>query len=115
LRERNLEANDAIIFVVDSADRHKVSDARDELVRILELRDSVAGNKIRTPILILANKQDVPGAMAPNEVSDGLDLKGRLSSCPWHLQPTTALTGAGLSDGLAWLAAELKRRGVEPC
>ena len=46
-----------LIFVVDSNDRDRVSEARDELHRMLnedELRDAV--------LLVFANKQDLPNA-----------------------------------------------------
>ena len=45
-----------IIFVVDSNDRERVSEAREELHRMLnedELRDAL--------LLVFANKQDLPG------------------------------------------------------
>ena len=45
-----------IIFVVDSNDRERVSEAREELQRMLnedELRDAL--------LLVFANKQDLPG------------------------------------------------------
>ena len=47
-----------LIFVVDSNDRDRVDDAREELHKMLseeELREAV--------LLVFANKQDLPGAM----------------------------------------------------
>lgn len=47
-----------LIFVVDSNDRDRVGEAREELLRMLaedELRDAV--------LLVFANKQDLPNAM----------------------------------------------------
>ena len=47
-----------IIFVVDSNDRGRVSEAREELQRMLnedELRDAL--------LLVFANKQDLPGGV----------------------------------------------------
>eukprot|EP00362_Geleiidae_sp_MMETSP1317_P001136 CAMPEP_0201281422 /NCGR_PEP_ID=MMETSP1317-20130820/2708_1 /ASSEMBLY_ACC=CAM_ASM_000770 /TAXON_ID=187299 /ORGANISM="Undescribed Undescribed, Strain Undescribed" /LENGTH=136 /DNA_ID=CAMNT_0047591173 /DNA_START=19 /DNA_END=425 /DNA_ORIENTATION=+ len=47
-----------LIFVVDSNDRERTEDAKDELLRMLqedELRNSV--------VLVFANKQDLPNAM----------------------------------------------------
>merc|ERR1711959_556578 len=49
--------NDAIIYVVDSNDRERVKEARDELWKMLDdpmLRDS--------SLLVFANKQDLPHA-----------------------------------------------------
>jgi ADP-ribosylation factor protein 1 len=59
-------------------------------------------------ILVFANKQDLRGAMSPDEVSEGLglhDLRNRI----WHIQGTCALRGEGLYDGLDWLASTLKQ------
>src|ERR1700753_2136405 len=54
-----------LIFVVDSNDRDRVDDAREELHKMLseeELKDAV--------VLVFANKQDLPGAMTTPEVTD---------------------------------------------
>merc|ERR1712014_150489 len=58
-----------VIFVVDSSDRDRIQDARDELCKLLgddELRDAV--------LLVLANKQDLPNAMTAADVSKHLGL-----------------------------------------
>ncbi|KAK6151190.1 hypothetical protein DH2020_016122 [Rehmannia glutinosa] len=58
-----------LIFVVDSNDRERVSEARDELHRMLsedELRDAT--------LLVFANKQDLPNAMNVPEITDKLGL-----------------------------------------
>ncbi|KAK2099547.1 Arf GTPase arf1 [Saguinus oedipus] len=58
-----------LIFVVDSNDRERVNEAREELMRMLaenELRDAV--------LLVFANKQDLPNAMNAAEITDKLGL-----------------------------------------
>merc|ERR1711995_76193 len=54
-----------VIFVVDSNDRDRVGEARDELHRMLN-EDELT----RAPVLVLANKQDMPNAMNEYEVSE---------------------------------------------
>ena len=91
-----------IIFVVDSNDRERVSEAREELSRLLsenELQDSV--------VLIFANKQDLPQAMNCSDMADQLGLRS-LRNRTWHIQPTCAPNGEGIYEGLDWLAKELK-------
>merc|ERR1712186_271515 len=47
------------IFVIDSSDRDRIQDAREELTKMLsedEMRDAV--------LLVMANKQDLPNAMS---------------------------------------------------
>merc|ERR1711987_21555 len=58
---------EGLIFVVDSNDRDRIEDAREELTKMLnedEMRDAV--------LLVFANKQDLPHAMNPAEITDKL-------------------------------------------
>lgn len=69
-----------IIFVVDSNDRERISEAREELQRMLnedELRDAL--------LLVFANKQDLPNAMNAAEITDKLGLHG-LRQRTWFIQ-----------------------------
>jgi len=59
----------AIVYVVDSIDRERLGDAKEELSLMLEEEELA-----NTPLLIFANKQDLPGAMTATEVSEGLGL-----------------------------------------
>ncbi len=61
-----------LIFVVDSSDRERIDEARDELHKALS---EVELEKVK--ILVLANKQDLPQAMPAAEVSEKLALKGK--------------------------------------
>ncbi len=58
-----------MVFVVDSADRERLEFSKQELEIMLQ-EDELKG----VPVLILANKQDMPGAMNFDEVSAGLGL-----------------------------------------
>ena len=69
-----------LIFVVDSNDRERIGEARDELMRMLaedELREAV--------LLIFANKQDLPNAMNAAEITDKLGLHS-LRNRNWYIQ-----------------------------
>ena len=93
-----------IIFVVDSNDRDRINEAREELTRMLsedELRDAL--------LLIFANKQDLPNAMNAAEITDKLGLHS-LRQRQWYIQATCATSGDGLYEGLEWLSNNLKRR-----
>ena len=59
LRRESFQDYDAIIFVVDSADRHSFTEARDELWKFLSFAPDLMEHPV---ILILANKQ---GGMWP--------------------------------------------------
>ena len=72
-----------LIFVVDSNDRERIGEARDELMRMLaedELREAV--------LLIFANKQDLPNAMNAAEITDKLGLHS-LRNRNWYIQVST--------------------------
>ncbi|KAF4708045.1 Arf GTPase arf1, partial [Perkinsus olseni] len=82
-----------VIFVVDSNDRDRIDDARQELNRMMEeeeLKDAA--------LLVFANKQDLPNAMSAAEVTDKLGLH-QLRHRNWYIQSTCATTGDGLYEG----------------
>ncbi|KAL6740872.1 hypothetical protein Aduo_014182 [Ancylostoma duodenale] len=89
--------NKAVIFVVDSADRERMDEVRTELNTLFddpELREA--------KFLVFANKQDLPNAMTTAEVIKALELHG-LRNREWYVQPSNAVTGEGLVEGLEWL------------
>jgi small GTP-binding protein len=89
------------IFVVDSSDRDRIEDAREELTKMLsedEMRDAV--------LLVLANKQDLPHAMSTSEVAEKLGLTD-LRRRQWFVQSACATTGDGLFEGLDWMSRTL--------
>jgi len=93
---------EGLIFVVDSNDRERAVEARDELHRMLaedELRDAV--------LLVFANKQDLPNAMNAAEITDKLGLHS-MKNRNWYIQATCATNGDGLYEGLDWLSNQLK-------
>lgn len=88
---------------MDSNDRDRISEARDELQRMLnedELRDAL--------LLVFANKQDLPNAMNAAEITDKLGLHSLRRQ--WYIQATCATSGDGLYEGLEWLSNNLKLR-----
>lgn len=66
------ESVNGVIFVIDSADKARIADVRDELHQIL---GEVVSSGI-VPLLILANKQDIEGALTYSELRDQLALCG---------------------------------------
>lgn len=92
---------DAVIFVVDTADRTRLAEAAEEMHRAVdhdELREA--------SVLVFANKQDMPNAMSTSEVIEKFGLR-RLTGRKWYVQGCTAHTGHGLWEGLDWLASNL--------
>merc|ERR1712038_433756 len=52
------------------------------------------------PLLILANKQDLPVAIDADKIEVLLGLRELGPQVAWHLQPTCAVTGEGLDGGM---------------
>lgn len=59
------ECTDGLVWVVDSADRMRMETCRDELKVLLE-EERLAG----ATLLVLANKQDLPGALSAQDIKD---------------------------------------------
>merc|ERR1711879_1055701 len=97
-----------LIFAVDSNDRDRVEDAREELMKVLdddEMRDAI--------LLVFANKQDLPKAMSAAEVTEKLGLHS-LRNRQWYIQACCASTGDGLFEGIDWLHSALAKSSDEP-
>lgn len=63
------DTTDGLVWVVDSSDRHRLEDCKAELFNILK-EERLWG----ASLLILANKQDVLGALAVDEIYEVLEL-----------------------------------------
>jgi len=100
--------SDAVVFVVDSADRMRIEEAREELEKVMEDPDIKSSCRA---LLVLANKQDLPNAMTASEIAEGLKLgKRNRGCCEWYIQSTIATSGDGLHEGIHWLSNQLKKK-----
>ena len=91
------QGTQGLIFVVDSNDHKRLSEACHELHSLLsndELRD--------VQVLVLANKQDLPQSVSVTEMADKLNLQAIRQQ--WFIQPCSATSGQGLYEGLEWLS-----------
>ncbi|XP_064077895.1 uncharacterized protein LOC135195555 isoform X2 [Macrobrachium nipponense] len=87
----------AAIFVVDSTDKERLPESREALQYVLD--EPELDN---CPLLIMANKQDLPEAVSPSSITEALQLE-RLKR-PWFIQGTSALESTGICEALDWLA-----------
>ena len=62
------------------------------------------------PLLFFANKMDRPQAVSAVECVQTMELD-KITDKPWHIAQSNALTGEGIDDGIAWLGAQMARRG----
>ena len=94
----------AVIYVVDSTDRDRMSDAKNELHMLLG-EEELAG----VPVLVFANKKDIPGAMAAAEVAEGLGLAG-VKDRAYSIMAASALKGDGIKEGVDWVVDIINSR-----
>lgn len=109
-RQYSQEA-DAVVFIVDAADRERFQEAA------LELHKLLAGNSLppHAPVLVLGNKMDLPGAVREEELywSLGLDALSQGAVLnepvrPLQLFMCSVFEGRGFPEGLEWLATCVK-------
>lgn len=58
------------------------------------------------PLLIFANKQDLPSAATADEVSERLKLH-TITERSNNILPSNALLGTGIDKGIQWLSEEI--------
>jgi len=92
----------ALIFVVDSSDRARLQEAAEELHRLI--KEEELSNAL---LLVLANKQDLPGACNAAEISEEMHLYPPYISKSCYIQSCCATSGEGLHEGLDWLSSNI--------
>ena len=58
---------------------------------------------------MLANKQDLPGAMSSEEIANVLELHG-IEKRHWRIQGCSAVTREGLAEGVDWIVRDIASR-----
>jgi hypothetical protein len=58
------------------------------------------------PLLVFCNKQDITGAVPPEQISEQLGLAGGEKTRPWSVRGSCATKGEGLEEGLDWYVFE---------
>ena len=98
------EGMQGLIYVIDSADKIRLNEAIEELCRVL---DDDALDRI--PVLIYANKQDLPEAATVIHIRECFNLKKNKKARSVHVQGTVFTQNKGIMEGLDWLAKEIKK------
>lgn len=106
----NARNTDALVYVVDSADRRRLEESTSELAELLAedklggvpLLVHLAGHRVASePLrgpLRYANKQDLMQARPADEICDALGLAG-IRDRAYNIQACSAQTGEGLQEG----------------
>jgi len=93
-----------IIFVVDSNDQDRISECNEELNKIM---NEALLKEI--PLLVFANKQDLPNVMSLSEITDKLELS-QIINREWYIQSSCMVNGDGMYEGFDWLREAIGRK-----
>jgi len=94
---------DALIYVIDSADRRRVQETGVELNKLLEEQKLAA-----IPLLIFTHKQDLLNALTAKDLAETMQLHN-IRDRQWQIQACSAKEGAGLKEGTEWLLSAVSK------
>lgn len=98
LWERYCKGSSAIVFVVDSTDKQHFEDAKFELHSLLGEKSLVG-----TPLLVLGNKNDLPGHASAEELIEALNLD-TITNRPVSCYSCSMKSQHNLDVVIKWLA-----------
>lgn len=81
--------------MIDSCDSERFEEAKIELNKVAKNSETIG-----VPIIIIANKQDLPGARSCEDLERVLSLHELSATHPWTIVPAIALIGEGLFESV---------------
>ncbi|XP_008427620.1 ADP-ribosylation factor-like protein 13B isoform X8 [Poecilia reticulata] len=101
-----------VVFVVDSSDVQRIQETRETMAQVLQ-HPRIAGK----PVLVLANKQDLEGALPEADIIENLSLEKLVNEnkCLCQIEPCSAILGCGkkvdksIKKGLTWLLSNIAK------
>ncbi|WCJ43521.1 ADP-ribosylation factor family protein [Euphorbia peplus] len=90
---------------IDSSDLRRLDDCKMELDNLLK-EERLSG----ASLLVFANKQDIKGALTPEEIAKVLNLENMDKTRHWKIIGCSAYTGDGLLEGFDWLVQDIASR-----
>ncbi|KAK2956249.1 putative ADP-ribosylation factor [Blattamonas nauphoetae] len=99
------EETEGIVWVVDSTDHFRIQEGISELEKVLKT-EKLAG----ASLLVFANKQDIRGAMTPEEIANSMKLTEIVQNRHWKIQASSAITGEGVLPGFRWIVQDVCSR-----
>ncbi|CAN6300658.1 unnamed protein product [Urochloa humidicola] len=101
--EKYYDEAHAIIYVIDAATASSFEDAKSALEKVIR-HEHLTG----APLLIVANKQDLPGVVNDEELAKFLNLK-EFDERPCMFQAVSAYDGRGIKSGIDWLVEQMEK------
>ncbi|GJQ87457.1 hypothetical protein Trydic_g19221 [Trypoxylus dichotomus] len=98
------ENTDILIYVVDSADKKRLEETGIELYELL------GDEKLQNvPLLVYANKQDLPSSLPASDLAQALGLP-TIKDRAWQIQSCVAIQGTGVKEGMEWACKAIKKK-----
>ncbi|XP_069829944.1 ADP-ribosylation factor-like protein 14 [Dendropsophus ebraccatus] len=98
------ENTDGLVYVVDSTNKQTLDESKKQFQLLLQ--NEMIKN---VPVVVLANKQDLPGALNADEITRKFNMKKYCCDRDWYVQPCCAITGQGLAEGFSKVTEFVKR------
>ncbi|XP_056419164.1 ADP-ribosylation factor-like protein 14 [Hyla sarda] len=102
------ENTDGLVYVVDSTNKQTLDESKKQFQFILQ--NELIKN---VPVVVLANKQDLPGALNADEITRKFNMKKYCCDRDWYVQPCCAITGQGLAEGFNKVSEFVKKSKEE--
>lgn len=76
-----------------------------------ELNEMLSHHALRShaPLLVLANKMDLPKSLNHQALAEAMDLASIPINHAWKVMHCCGITGEGVNEGWEWLVEQLKR------
>ena len=98
------DACDGLFYVIDSTDRERITESAEELHGILK-HDKMHG----VPVVIIANKQDLPNAYSCSELVQKMGLEElNKTRNKWYIQNACAVNGDGIFESMKEMSTMVK-------
>merc|ERR1711973_851861 len=91
---------DAIMYIVDTADVHRLVEAKEALDELLNQRDLD-----NVPIAILGNKIDLPSSISEEELRGYLHLHSDFAERKLKIFMCSVVKNVGYSDAFQWISS----------
>lgn len=99
LWSKYLQGKDGIVFMIDSYDIERLDEVKEQFQLMIK-------NLTHIPLLVMANKQDMIGALKKEEIIELLDMNN-IKDRKWNVVETSMANGKGIIESFDWLSETL--------
>jgi len=92
-----------IMFVIDACDADRLVECRETFEKVM-----TNGEVEGVPVLMIANKQDLPDAMKVEQIKEEFNqIALKLDALDSRVLPASALTGEGVREAVEWMVTRV--------